>query len=159
MSTEMQPVVQIKSSSAIVTPDGEIIALTLGPITAEEAATRLPVIQDTLKALRRFEDFLSQCVSDDMIAKGQTERRSGAFVYELKPDAEWVVSDDERLFNVLLGARNAGEVTDKEFYDAAKEQQVFKFDHRRLAVLAKRLPVIDTLRRRVEGATRLRIKR
>jgi hypothetical protein len=144
---------------AIVTPDGEIIELTLGPISADDAATRLPVVQDTLKALRRFEDFLSQCVSEDMQAHGQTERRVGSLVYELKPDAEWVVTNDEQMFNVLRDARTAGEVTDKEFYDAAKEQQVFKFDHRRLAVLAKRLPVIDTLRRRVEGATRLRIKK
>lgn len=143
----------------ILTPEGEVIDLELGPITAEEAAQRIPFIQATLRELKRFEQFLSDVVSDEMRARGQTERRAGDTVFELKPETAWVVDDGGAMYAVLYQAVGKHEITENEFHEAVQQVVTHRFDHRRLNVLVKRVPEIDTHRKRVEGAAKLHIKK
>lgn len=94
-----------------------------------------------------------------MAARGQVERRVDAVIYELKPAVEWVVDDGGALFQVLRDACVQGQITNSELEEACTQVVEFKFDHRRLASLSKRVPAINDLRRRVEGESKLRQKR
>jgi len=151
--------VDVKRQLALVDPStGELIPIEVGVITVAEAAARLPLVQRTLRELRRFEQFLADTVAADMRARGATERRVDDLIYELKPEATWIVDDGGALFRALLEALGEKQITDNEFNEAVQQLVTFKFDHRRLNVLARRVPAIDQLRRRVEGDARLRVK-
>ena len=94
-----------------------------------------------------------------MVARGQTERRSGDVVYELRPETEWLVDDGEALMVLLDGALRNGEITAEEREKALQEIVTFKANHSTLNVLTKRVPEIETLRRKVEGAAKLKLKK
>jgi len=116
-------------------------------------------LQRTLRELRRFEQFLADTVADDMRTHGQTERRAGDVVYELRAEATWVVDDPGALFQVLHDGVARDEITRLEFDDAVQQVVEFTFHQGKLNSLARRLPQIDKLRRRVEGESRLRQKK
>ena len=137
---------------------GEVITISFDAISADEAASRLPTIQALLRELRRFEQFLSDMVTAEMQARGQTERRAGELLFELKPEATWVVDDDNALMELLGDAVDRGDITDEEKQKAAQTTIAFRFNHAALNSLAKRIPEVNGLRHRVEGAARLRIK-
>jgi hypothetical protein len=143
----------------LLTPDGEIISLELGAITADDAGTLLPQIIDFSRRVARYRGFLEQVVTDEMVARGQTERRSGDVVYELRPETEWLVDDGEALMVLLDGALRNGEITAEEREKALQEIVTFKANHSTLNVLTKRVPEIETLRRKVEGAAKLKLKK
>lgn len=142
----------------VVTPEGEIIELALGPLSVEEALARLPQVQEAARAIRRFEAFLTDTIAADMRSRGQSERRAGDVVYELKADAQWVVDEPDRLWVLLGAAVDRGEITDNERSAAIQQVVSFKPNHTHLGPLAKRIPEINQLRRRVEGEPRLRVK-
>lgn len=143
----------------ILTPDGEVIELEFGAITADEAASRIPFIQSTLRELRRYEQFLGDMVAAEMRSRGQTERRSGELVFELKPETAWVVDDGGAMYAVLYQAVAKDEITENEFHEAVQQVVSHKFDHRRLNVLVKRVPEIEKHRNRIEGQAKLHIKK
>lgn len=151
--------VDVKRQLAVLDPStGELIPIELGVVTVQEATARLPIVQRTLRELKRFEAFLADTVKDDMVARGQTERRAGDVVYELKPEAEWIVDDEGALFRVLHQARAHEEITETELAEACQQVVTFKYHHGRLSTLAKRVPAINEHRRRVEGPARLKQK-
>lgn len=64
----------------------------------------------------------------------------------------------EERARVVTAAYTRGEITREELDRACQQVVTQRFDHRVLAMLSKRIPEIDTLRRRVEGEPRLRVK-
>jgi hypothetical protein len=142
----------------IVDPvSGELIEISTGPLTLEEAAARLPFIQRTMRELRRFEAFLLDSVAASF-AEGQTEKRIGEALFELKPEATWVVDDDGALFQVLHDAVARKEITEAEFGQACAQVVTYRWNHARLNALAKRAPQINEHRHLVEGPAKLRQK-
>lgn len=151
--------VDVKRQLAVLDPStGELIPIEVGVVTVAEATARLPIVQRTLRELRRFEAFLADTVKDDMVARGQTERRAGAVVYELKAEAEWIVDDEGALFRVLVDASANDEITRSELDEACAQLVTYRWHHGRLSTLAKRIPAINDHRRRVEGPARLKQK-
>lgn len=144
---------------AIVDELGEIMPLDLTvALSAEEAAELYPRARAHLARLRSFTERLAEIVTADMAEAGQTERRVGQTLYELKSEARWIVNDAPGLYGELEGARDRGEITQVELDDAAGVTSVHRFHNGRLSALAKRLPVIERFRRRVEDPATLRIK-
>lgn len=138
---------------------GELVGLTVGvPIAAGDAAEQLPLVSAAIAHLRRVEAYLRDVIQDSMQAAGQTERRFEAAIYELKPEATWIVDDEGALFRVLHQATARGEITEAELAEACQQIVQFKYHHGRLSTLARRVPAINEHRRRVEGPAKLRQK-
>lgn len=138
---------------------GQLFEWAVGaPISAADAAEQLPLVTRAIHELGRIEAYLRDVVTDDMHVRGQTERRAGDVVYELKAEATWTVEDGGALYAVLHQACARDEITQNELREACQQIVSFKFHHARLTTLAKRVPEIDQHRRRVEGEPRLRVK-
>lgn len=154
---KMSPLTSPAPLTIVDPASGELIEISTGPLTLEEAAARLPFVQRTLRELRRFESFLLDSVAASF-TDGQTEKRIGEALFELKGDAVWIVEDEGAMFALLHDAVARGDVTEEEFGHACAQLVSYGWNHARLNVLAKRIPQIDTLRRRVTGAAKLRQK-
>lgn len=151
--------VEVKRQLALLDPaTGELIPISYDPISADEAASRLPATQAMVKELRRYEQFLADCVTDEMKARGQTERRAGDVMFELKGVADWVMDDPGAMFALLHESVARGDITEDEFNEAVAQVITYRANHARLNVLSKRVPAINEHRRRVEGDARLRVK-
>ena len=143
---------------ALLTKDGEVIELELLPISADDAGLLLPQVRAVLQQVRRYEGYLAEVVKSEMIQRGQRERRAGDVVYELKGEAEWIVTDPGAMFRVLVEARAQGEITAEEHEKAHQQIVSHRYNHTALNLLAKRVPEIDQYRHRTEGEPRLRTK-
>lgn len=154
MTTETRPYVP-----AIVTPQGEVLELTLKPVSVEQAGTALPSLYEYLRFLRRYIDFHESVIADEMRERGQTERRIGETVYELKGESVWSVKDPEGLYQMLVGAQERGDLTAEEFDVVVTRRAVVSVNHTKANVLQKRVPEINNFRERTESVPRLRVKR
>ena len=145
---------------AVIDTTGEVVPLDLSlAISAEDAATRLPVVRKVMRELRRYEGWLTQLVSDEITrVEGRTEMRIGGTTYELKPDYEWVINDAQGLYDYLAAARERGEVTQQEMDEAVRLETTARANNSRLNALTKRLPEIDRYRQRTETPPKLRTR-
>jgi len=145
---------------ALIDSTGEVIELgeSLPPISADAAGALLPRVRGALAAVRRLEGYLVSVLTGEMTARGQSERRVGDVVYALRSEGEWTVPDAGALHRVLVQAMTNSEITAHELEAACQQLVTFRFDHRALNLLAKRVPEIDQHRRRIEGEPRLRTK-
>ncbi len=144
---------------AIVSADGEVIRLEMIPMTADDAGAMLPKVTDWIKEARRLEGYLLDVVSSEMRQQGQTERRAGGIVFELKAPSTWVVDDPEAMGAAVLEAHRLGQVTREELEKGAQQRISWTFNHSILNSLAKRVPAIETFRRKESGEPRLSVKR
>jgi len=143
---------------SIINRDGEVVDIDLSPVSLETAGIRLPQIQRAIKILRDHATFLEGVITSSFI-EGQTEKRIGDQLYEYKPEAEWIVTDEMAMAEILADAHHNGDITDDEYLRVYQESVVRRFNHASLNVLSKRLPRINDLRHRVEGQAKLRIKK
>lgn len=153
MTTDLAP--------RIVNPrTGELVGLEVGgAISVDEAAEQLPLVTAAIAHLIRVKDYLRDVITDSMVKAGQTERLMGEALYELKGDASWIVDDQGALFRALVDACSHDQITRLELDDAVQQVVEFVFHQGKLNALARRVPAVDQLRRRVEGEPRLRQKR
>lgn len=142
---------------ALLDENGAIVPLGTSPVSADEAAERLPLIQRFIREARRTEKFLLDVIGSAFVP-GQTEKRMGDQLFEAKRESTWEVTDAEALLLILDVARERGDITDEERGKAAQTLVTHKFNHSALNVLAKRIPDIDKYRQRVEGPISVRIK-
>ena len=143
---------------ALLSKDGEVVELVLGPMTTEAACRQLPQIREALAAIRRYEGYLVDLIAQEMQARGQTERRAGDLVIEYKAESAWEIKDEPALWTLLQDACAKDEITQNELNEAIQQQLTFRANHTRLNALSKRIPEINGLRERVTGTPRLRIK-
>lgn len=153
-------VAEIASTRAlsIISAEGEIVDIDLGPVSLETAGLRLPQIQRAIKILRDHQTFLEGVITSSF-APGQTEKRIGDQLYEYKPETEWEITDAVPLYDELAEAVVAGDITDDEFAAATEKRTVITFHNGRLNVLVKRIPAIDRFRTQRIGNAKLRIKK
>ncbi len=139
---------------------GELVPLdTSLPISADAAGELLPRLRDVLNDLRRYIQFCESVLTQQMQADGQTERRVGDVVWQLKTDGEWTVADPVRLRDVLYNAGEVRAITHDELEKAMRVEERITFDHGVLNVLSKRVPEISKWRARADMAPRLKEKR
>lgn len=143
---------------ALVDSNGEVVPLALGPVSADRAGELLPQIIELSRLVARYRGFLEGVLTETMTLQGQTERRVGSTIYELKSEGVWTVTDEGLLWAVLEHAVDAGDLTRGEVGAAMTERIVRSFNHAKLNVLAKRVPGIDTYRQRSETPAKLRVK-
>lgn len=153
MTTTLAP-----SAPSLIDANGEIVALALEPISAERAGALLPQVIELSRTVARYRGFLEQVLTDSMTAAGQTEKRVGETIYELKPEATWTVIDEPALSRALRAAIDAGELADYEVAAAVTERITYSFHHGRLNQLAKRVPLIEQYRSRTESPAKLRVR-
>lgn len=153
MTTTLAP-----SAPSLIDANGEIVALALEPISAERAGALLPQVIELSRTVARYRGFLEQVLTDSMTEAGQTEKRVGDTVYQLKGDSVWTVTDEQALARVLRDALDAGELTPEEVAAAVSERIVLSFHQGRLTTLAKRVPAIEQYRSHSESAPKLRVK-
>ncbi|HEV2250225.1 MAG TPA: hypothetical protein VGT60_06945 [Candidatus Limnocylindria bacterium] len=153
----MDSLVAPKALSLIDPASGEIVPIDLAPISAEDAAAKLPVVQRAIRELRRFEAFLLEVIGASFV-EGQTEKRIADQLFERKLETAWVIDDEGALWALLHAAAVREEITEAEFAKATTQVVSYRFNHSVLNVLVKRIPAIDTLRHRVTGDAKLRIK-
>lgn len=144
--------------TAMVDADGALVPLDIRPISAEDAGRLLPRLREHIAEAKRFEQFLTDALSSDMGAKSQTERLIDGTLWQLKADATWQVTDEATLGAVLEGALARGDITEIEMLHAMEREVVTHWNHTAINSIAKRLPVVEKYRTRIEGSPRLRIK-
>jgi hypothetical protein len=153
----MTPLTAPAPLSIVDQTTGELIEISTGPLTLEEAAARLPFAQRMVRELRRFETFLLDSIAASF-TEGQTEKRIGEALFEMKPEAAWIIDDEGALFALLHAAVARDEITEAEFGEACAQLVTYRWHNGRLTTLARRLPSIDQHRHRVEGPAKLRQK-
>lgn len=146
------------SPTEFVDSNGELVPLDIAPISVERAGELLPQVVELSRAVARYRGFLESVLTDEMIAKGQTEKRVGSTVFELKSDGVWTVTDEQELAAVLRVASATGDLTHEEVNAAMSERIVLSWHHGKLTTLAKRVPAIDQHRSRSEAPAKLRVK-
>ena len=143
---------------ALVDRNCEVVPLTLLPITAERAGQLLPEVIELSRMVARYRGYLESVLTESMAAAGQSEKRVGTTLYELKTESQWIVDDEAGFADALQAAVARGDATQEEANECATARVTIHVNHTKANLLAKRIPVLNDFRRKVIGAARLRLK-